>query len=839
MDFSTSEVQKLLQAARLNLAQGQFHEAVAQATEVIRQDSKQTAAYLLRAEAHRRLKKLERALADLAVAIRLDPQQPGPYVIRAEILKRRNIFDQAIADATYALTLDPRNAAAFSIRAECRSAIGDLDGANEDVQEMLLIDPTRPVPTLGITIGSGDAAPKMASDSERFWKEAARNLTEDERTLFADGKPVDKSYRSRPVVSDEDAPEILGAASGYKPEVISRPIPTTRAGSKGSLSRVGIFLVTGIGLIAGFALWMVFREATNLSPAHPPRPQVDRAAAETPTSVSAPFPAAEPRKPVEKVVAKIGPTVARVSLSVPAIDLKALLDPRRDSVGSMWDSVEGGIISPEGGSVIKIPYDPPPEYRLTLKLLKGSKRMVGIGLVTKPSSVLITLDSYPDQGCFSNFDVVDGRGIVFHSGTRVLPLFELSTVACTVRKNSVRVESNGRQIGQWEGDFRRLSVHHEWQYGGTGLFIASVGKGTVIRGIKLEPIADDGDAIAATSSEAQKIPKPDEHVVGKPPQRSESQTSVRRLIDVAIDRDGSGELVAGTRPADQIARGKSEDSGTPVSGIDGLKNAVITRLKDGRFRIIHDFQKFQDIEDLRSPFNSIDPAQHEIDHQNGVLELKPVPERDFRRAQLRYPRQLRLPLNIRLVFDAYIDDGFIGLPFYWPKSIFNINVHGVSLDKNSPKDAEVGWLLDQSKPNEWNSIELRRLEGTALKSLFQVPLGGPLADERISPAIGIRTGNRSNSTLKIRQIEVIAHVVGKLGVTLDERKGKVVAAQILEGAGARAGIKPGDEFVSVDGQSVKGMAALMSRLAKLNVGDAMTLNVLRGGKPVEFHAVAD
>ncbi len=113
MGTSATEVERLIQAARLHLAQGELHEAAGRATEAIRLDGKQPAAYLVRAEAHRRLKRPERALADLAVAIRLDPQQPGPYVIRAEILKRRNLFDQAIADATYALMLDPRNAAAY------------------------------------------------------------------------------------------------------------------------------------------------------------------------------------------------------------------------------------------------------------------------------------------------------------------------------------------------------------------------------------------------------------------------------------------------------------------------------------------------------------------------------------------------------------------------------------------------------------------------------------------------------------------------------------------------------------------------------------------------------
>src|SRR4051794_38569140 len=107
MGSPVTEVIRLLQAARLNLARGELHEAVTEATEAIRLSGKEATAYLVRAEAHRRLKRPERALADLAVAIRLDPQKPSPYVIRAEILKRRNMFDQAIADATYALTLDP------------------------------------------------------------------------------------------------------------------------------------------------------------------------------------------------------------------------------------------------------------------------------------------------------------------------------------------------------------------------------------------------------------------------------------------------------------------------------------------------------------------------------------------------------------------------------------------------------------------------------------------------------------------------------------------------------------------------------------------------------------
>ncbi len=279
MGSSASEVQKLLQAARLHLAHGQLHEAVAQATEVIRLDAKEPSAYLVRAEAHRRLNRSDRALADLAVGIRLDPQQPGPYLIRAEILKRRNLFDQAIADATYALILDPRHAAAYSVRAECRNAIGDREGAREDMQEMLCIDPTRPVPALEARGASSSSDVEMGN--ERFWKQAGQPGPKHRLDIFADGKPVDKSYRSRPVVSDEDAPEALGVASGYKPGTIPKSLPRIQGGgtkAPGGGNRT--ILILGLAITFGCCLWMLIKAGSgpeeSPKPAEPQRSQVTR-----------------------------------------------------------------------------------------------------------------------------------------------------------------------------------------------------------------------------------------------------------------------------------------------------------------------------------------------------------------------------------------------------------------------------------------------------------------------------------------------------------------------------------------------------------------------------------
>ncbi len=283
MGLFTAEVERLLQAARLHLGKGELHEAVGQVTEVIRRDSKQPAAYLVRAEAHRRLNHPDRALADLAVAIRLDPNQPDPYVIRAEILKRRNLLDQSIADATHALSLDPRNAAAFSIRAESRSAIGDVEGAGEDVQEMLLIDPTRPVPTLEARRASTSSEVELGN--ERFWKQAGGADPKRQLEIFADGKPVDKTYRSRRVVNDEEAPEALGVASGYKPETIAQPIPRIRAPRKQSnLS----WLFIGIGLAGAVLLGFVLANRGSVGPESVKAPSPAQSTASQPTNRQSP-----------------------------------------------------------------------------------------------------------------------------------------------------------------------------------------------------------------------------------------------------------------------------------------------------------------------------------------------------------------------------------------------------------------------------------------------------------------------------------------------------------------------------------------------------------------------
>jgi len=250
-----------LSEAKAALGRKEFARAIEKATEVIVVAPKEAPAYLIRAEALRRLGKPERALADLAVAIRLQPDRPSAYVVRAEILKKRCQFDQAIADATQAIFLDPNNAAAYSIRATCRESIGDLDGASADHEELIRIDPTRPsIPQTG----QPNAPSHISSDRPH------PAIPEDDRHVFADGRKPDRSYRSRPAIGDDEAAEVLGQASGYKPGILPRAKPGGRTRTNSSSKGLG-FGVLVLGLIVALACLVMMRGSPSSDPDRGPR----------------------------------------------------------------------------------------------------------------------------------------------------------------------------------------------------------------------------------------------------------------------------------------------------------------------------------------------------------------------------------------------------------------------------------------------------------------------------------------------------------------------------------------------------------------------------------------
>ena len=477
----------LVQEATKNLGLRQYHEAITLATKAIRLEPRHAPAYVVRAVAFRKLNKLDRALADLTLAIRLEPDRPSPYVIRADIFKKRCELDRAIDDATQAIFLDPNSAAAFEIRAACRKALGDEEGAGEDSGEVLRIDPTR------LPLAKENSS--LPSGAEHTRKDAIRTSPDAYRDVFADGKPVDRSLNVRKPVGDDA--EKLAELSDYRPETLARPLARGRAKRTDpgrSPWRLAMVFTALVAIIGGGVLVRWGSNPEVQAPVHEAAvsrlDSTQSGRASRATEAAVPIPAGLP----------------------PAnwISLMPSIDPARDSFGGRWGVVEGGLISPDGGSLVNIPYRTPAEYKLRLRVMKGSEQMIGIGLVTGRTQHLITIDSYPTQGCHCKFDVVDGKGIIFHQGQRVLPMHEVSTVICTVRKGSIAVECNGLELGRWEGDFGRLSVHPAWAYGPkSGFFIASVGKGSVVKGLDLLPLtrgADPDDRQRPTPADADPSP---------------------------------------------------------------------------------------------------------------------------------------------------------------------------------------------------------------------------------------------------------------------------------------------------------------------------------------------
>ena len=128
-----------------------------------------------------------------------------------------------------------------------------MEGANDDVQEMLLIDPTRSVPNLE----RRSSIPQMASDDQRFWKEAIPTDPKLNGDIFADGKSADRSLKSRKPGRVKDAADALVEATDYRPEVMSGSIPRLRARNN---RRQGMPIVAGIvcvGLVVGGYLLVV------------------------------------------------------------------------------------------------------------------------------------------------------------------------------------------------------------------------------------------------------------------------------------------------------------------------------------------------------------------------------------------------------------------------------------------------------------------------------------------------------------------------------------------------------------------------------------------------------
>jgi tetratricopeptide (TPR) repeat protein len=107
----------------------------------IKEDRRNTAAYLLRARAYAAKKDYDRAFADYGEAIRIKPRDPVAYNARGSLHYARKDYNKAIADYSDAIRIDPKYAFAYNNRGAAYEVTQDYDRALVDYSEAIRLNP--------------------------------------------------------------------------------------------------------------------------------------------------------------------------------------------------------------------------------------------------------------------------------------------------------------------------------------------------------------------------------------------------------------------------------------------------------------------------------------------------------------------------------------------------------------------------------------------------------------------------------------------------------------------------------------------------------------------------
>jgi len=150
--------------------------------------------------------------------------------------------------------------------------------------------------------------------------------------------------------------------------------------------------------------------------------------------------------------------------SVEPVDLLALVDLNRDRKEGDWIGNKTLVVGKgkDQSFYLKLPWDPPPEYRLVLRITRLStpeKSPMSIGLASGERRFSIQLDADTDS-MHTGLAVIDGRKFKGRNDTRkgrILNRGVPMELAVTVRQELVQLESNGTVIYEWRGNLSRTS----------------------------------------------------------------------------------------------------------------------------------------------------------------------------------------------------------------------------------------------------------------------------------------------------------------------------------------------------------------------------------------------
>jgi serine protease DegQ len=94
------------------------------------------------------------------------------------------------------------------------------------------------------------------------------------------------------------------------------------------------------------------------------------------------------------------------------------------------------------------------------------------------------------------------------------------------------------------------------------------------------------------------------------------------------------------------------------------------------------------------------------------------------------------------------------------------------------------------------------------------------------------TGSVTRGWIGVEPQDMTPEIAESFG--LEAKEGALIAAVVQGGPADKAGVKPGDILVSVDGQGITDTTALLNAIAQLKPGAAAKMKVVRRGKPTEL-----
>ena len=158
--------------------------------------------------------------------------------------------------------------------------------------------------------------------------------------------------------------------------------------------------------------------------------------------------------------------VASQSETPSTIDLLPLVDVSRDAGIGDWKRVPDGIAceTPQEASVLQLPYTPPDEYDLEIEFTPTANGMnVNHYIAAQGSMFAWKLHAHGKVPPLYGFELLDGKYCRDFSEAAVqldLPLKvgQRYRSVVEVRQDSLRTLLDGKQLVQWTGEFKRLSL---------------------------------------------------------------------------------------------------------------------------------------------------------------------------------------------------------------------------------------------------------------------------------------------------------------------------------------------------------------------------------------------